>query len=94
MLRFYIYPSTYAGSVLIIMGFRAFNAVLKALVLFHQQTVKQPISSQPVPSEILYNSKFFPYFKDCVGAVDGTYIHAHISRSKQAAWRNRKGYIS
>jgi hypothetical protein len=92
--RFYIHPSINAGSVLTVMGFRAFNAVLKALVLLHQQIIEQPTPSQPVPSEILHNSKFFPYFKDCVGAVDGTHIHAHIPRSEQAAWRNRKGYIS
>jgi hypothetical protein len=43
--RFYTYPSTKAGSILTIMGFRVFNAVLKALVLLYRQTVKQPISS-------------------------------------------------
>jgi hypothetical protein len=68
--------------------------VLNALVILHFQTVRQPASTDPVPDEIQQNTKFWPYFKDCIGAVDGTHIHAHIPIAEQAAWRNRKGFIS
>jgi hypothetical protein len=68
--------------------------VLNALVLLHYQTVRQPAATHPIPDEILYNSKLWPYFKDCVGAIDGTHIHAHIPTTEQASWRNRKGFIS
>ncbi len=56
--------------------------------------MRQPLSDDPIPPEILQEPKFYPYFKDCVGAIDGTHIHAHIPISEQAAWRNRKGFIS
>jgi hypothetical protein len=36
----------------------------------------------------------YPYFKDCVGAVDGTHIHIYVPDQDKAAWRNRKGFHS
>ncbi len=33
-------------------------------------------------------------FNGCIGAIDGTHIHAFIPVSKQLRWRNRKGVIS
>jgi len=33
-------------------------------------------------------------FKDCLGAADGTHIHAHIPDGNQVRYRNRKGDIS
>lgn len=74
--------------------YRAFNHILNALVLLHSETVKQPEAELPIPREITDNPKLWPYFKDCVGAIDGTHIHAHIPAGEQAAWRNRKGYYS
>ena len=35
-----------------------------------------------------------PYFKDCIGALDGTHIEAHVSLSEQPRYRNRKGTLS
>jgi len=43
------------------------------------------------PYEVQRNSKFYPFFKDVLGAMDGTHIAAHISKSQVAAYRNRKG---
>ena len=34
-----------------------------------------------------------PYFKDCLGAADGTHIHAHVPDGDQVRYRNRKGDI-
>lgn len=34
--------------------------------------------SKGVPKKILENSKFSPYFDDCVGALDRSYIVAYI----------------
>jgi hypothetical protein len=68
--------------------------VLNALVILHFQTIRQPASTDPVPDEIQQNTKFWPYFKDCIGAIDGTHIHAYIPTAEQATWRNRKGFIS
>jgi len=57
---------------------RAFNNVLDAMVELYTAIVKQPAASQPTPPRIRNDPKMFPYFKDCLGAADGTHIHAHI----------------
>jgi hypothetical protein len=75
-------------------NYRAFNAVLNALVLLHSEIVKQPTAELPIPATIKDNTKLWPYFKDCVGAIDGTHIRAHVPTLGAAAWRNRKGFYS
>ena len=53
-----------------------------------------PQSNTSLSSRIARNPKYYPFFKDCIGALDGSHISAFIPLSKQAAWRNRKGSIS
>lgn len=36
----------------------------------------------------------YPYFKDCIGTLDGTLIPAKIPMSEQTPFRSRKGEIS
>ncbi len=43
---------------------------------FYSKYVHLPTVGDPVPTHILDNPKFFPYFKDCDGAFDGTHIAA------------------
>jgi hypothetical protein len=73
---------------------RAFHDILKALVRLHKEVVQQPKSHDPTPIEIVDNPKLWPYFKDCIGAVDGTHIHIYVPTKVQAPWRNRKGFHS
>ncbi|XP_023633876.1 uncharacterized protein LOC111829329 [Capsella rubella] len=47
-----------------------------------------------VPSKIRESTRFYPYFKDCVGAIDGTHIPAMIVGNETASYRNRKGILS
>jgi hypothetical protein len=35
-----------------------------------------------------------PYFKDCIGAIDGTHLPVHISPEDQPRFRDRKSNIS
>ena len=35
-----------------------------------------------------------PYFKDCLGALDGTHIAAHVPATECIPFRNRKGFLS
>jgi len=72
---------------------RHFNSVLQALVTLAPEYIRPPNPSI-VPPEISANPKFFPYFKDCIGAIDGTHIPANIPLDQQASFRNRKGFIS
>lgn len=72
---------------------RHFTSVLDALITLSPEYIQLPNPST-IPSEIFTNSKFFPYFKDCIGAIDGTHISASITPDQQAPFRNRKGSIS
>ncbi|CAM0907444.1 unnamed protein product [Alopecurus aequalis] len=40
------------------------------------------------------DDRFFPYFKNCIGAIDGSHVPVTISSHLQAPWRNRKGSLS
>jgi hypothetical protein len=61
---------------------------------FYTAHVRQPVASDPIPPQIRGNSKFFPFFKDAVGAIDGSHIHSSPPASMREACRNRKGFIS
>ena len=50
--------------------------------------------SDPVPTQIANSAKFSPFFNDCIGALDGTHIHAVILLALQGPYRNRKKFIS
>ena len=46
-----------------------------------------------VPDQISGNSKFYPYFKDCLAAVDGTHFAEFCSAEDAVRKRNRKGKL-
>ncbi|KAL5730891.1 hypothetical protein ACHQM5_003675 [Ranunculus cassubicifolius] len=68
---------------------RHFNNVLDAIVALSGEFF-QPADSS-TPPEILQDSRFYPYFKDCVGAIDGTHIPALINSNDKVPFINRKG---
>ncbi|XP_024046603.1 putative nuclease HARBI1 [Citrus clementina] len=43
------------------------------------------------PKEIYEDSRYMPYFKDCIGAIDGVHIPASISPEDQISFIGRKG---
>jgi hypothetical protein len=43
-----------------------------------------------VPRKILDDERYWPYFKNCIGAIDGTHIPIKISLSKQIPYIGRK----
>ena len=47
-----------------------------------------------IPPEICDNPRFYPFFKDCRGAVDGSLLDAFVSQNDMAQYRSRKGRIS
>lgn len=75
---------------------RAVHRVLDSLTSpgIYRDLIKLPTSNSPVPDEIRMSKKFFPWFKDCLGAIDGTHIPMHVPEALRAAYRNRKGDIS
>ncbi|KAL5700150.1 hypothetical protein ACHQM5_025633 [Ranunculus cassubicifolius] len=69
---------------------RHFNNVLREISEFSISMIRPP-SFAVVPSNIRRNPKYWPYFKGCIGAIDGTHIAAHIPLAEQVSFRGRKG---
>ncbi|KAH7849523.1 hypothetical protein Vadar_019079 [Vaccinium darrowii] len=54
----------------------------------------RPPDLHVTPPEILNDDRYFPWFQDCVGAIDGTQIEAWVPRNRQVASRGRKPTIT
>lgn len=71
-----------------------FQRVLTVLVSLSYQEIKLSSFLGTHP-QIQNNRKYFPYFKDCIGAIDGTHIPVIVTKhDRPDAWRNRKGFMS
>ncbi|OCH90991.1 hypothetical protein OBBRIDRAFT_709264, partial [Obba rivulosa] len=57
---------------------------------FYNGNLHLPISTDSISSYIATNPGFYPFFADCVGAIDGTHIHLFTSEAAHNATRNRK----
>jgi len=62
-----------------------FDSVLNALVKLHGTVVYLP--GNQYPYEIAKNRKFYLYFKNALGAIEGTNIMAHISSNQVTPFR-------
>jgi hypothetical protein len=74
------------------------HQVNNALVKLHRQYVQMPPKDAPTPTKIQGNTRWWPYFDDCIGAVDDTLIEACIGGDDKdfngiESWRCRKGYL-
>ncbi|KAL9808897.1 putative harbinger transposase-derived nuclease domain-containing protein [Arabidopsis thaliana] len=69
-----------------------FHKALKALAFLAPSWMAKP--EVRVPAKIRESTSFYPYFKDCIGAIDGTHIFAMVPTCDAASFRNRKGFIS
>ena len=72
---------------------KCFYLILSALQTLYNEVVKAP-QPEVVQSEIEDDPRMFPFFRDCLGAIDGTHIAAHVPRSEQVPFSNRKGNIT
>ncbi|PPD69871.1 hypothetical protein GOBAR_DD33248 [Gossypium barbadense] len=66
-----------------------FRVVLRAILKLYRLVIRLPDES--TPSEIRNNPRFYPYFKDCIGALDETHIRASVPLSMQGRFCSRKG---
>ncbi|MQL88946.1 hypothetical protein Taro_021517, partial [Colocasia esculenta] len=69
------------------------NHVIKAIALLRFTYIVLPTGTDPIHPRIRHDDRFYPYFKDAIGAIDGTYIPAHVLKDKQARYRNKKNVI-
>ncbi len=60
----------------------------------YTDTVKLPSENSPVPPEIRNNPKFYPFFKDALGATDGSHFNCCPSAEERQANRDRKGSLT
>ncbi|KAJ1691833.1 hypothetical protein LUZ63_015988 [Rhynchospora breviuscula] len=68
---------------------RDFHRVINAIIELEATYFKQPDGST-TPSEITNNSRFYPYFKDCIGAIDGTHFRVKVNSKEAPKYRGRK----
>ncbi|KAG8472931.1 hypothetical protein CXB51_035057 [Gossypium anomalum] len=68
---------------------RYFRVVLRAILKLYKLVIRLP--NESTLSEIRNNPRFYPYFKDCIGALDGTYVNASIPLNIQGRFCSRKG---
>lgn len=61
---------------------------------FYTDYVRLPDVNDPIPPEIRQNPKFFPFFKDALGAIDGTHINCTPTAEQRQAIRDRKGALT
>jgi hypothetical protein len=68
--------------------------VLESIMVIYPTVVVSPNSSCDIPYEIHSNPKMFPFFEQCIGALDGTHISAIPPKGGEKPFRNRKGFKS
>ncbi|KAL0925196.1 hypothetical protein M5K25_003510 [Dendrobium thyrsiflorum] len=73
---------------------RYFNAVLRALVSFADEFINLPQGDVECHPFVRSNAQFYPFFKNAIGAIDGTHIPAVVNNNLQNRYRNRKGFTS
>ncbi|KAH9780788.1 DDE Tnp4 domain-containing protein [Citrus sinensis] len=68
---------------------RYFNSVLKGVLRLQSLLLKAP---EPVPEN--YTDGRWRWFKNCLGALDGTYIRVRVPENDKPRYRTRKGEIA
>ena len=61
---------------------------------FYTRYVQQPSADDPTPRQIRSNPKFYPFFHDVIGAIDGCHFLCHPLSLDRASHRNHKGFTS
>jgi DDE superfamily endonuclease len=61
---------------------------------FYQKYVWQPSARHPTPRQIRSDSKFFPFFRDAIGAINGCHFLCNPPSRDRGSHRNRKGFTS
>ncbi|XP_038693816.1 protein ALP1-like [Tripterygium wilfordii] len=71
---------------------RQFHNVLSSLIRMSDDIIRpRDPTYSTVPKYIEEDDKYFPYFRDCIGAIDGTHIHASVPNDDRTRFIGRKG---
>jgi hypothetical protein len=76
--------------------FRILHCILNLLMSssFYDTYVQLPNADTLLASEIQDNPKLYPFFKDCIGSIDGTHLDAFVPDNAVACYQNWKGRLS
>ncbi|XP_057453150.1 uncharacterized protein LOC130745015 [Lotus japonicus] len=69
-----------------------FKEVLRAVCRLGKELIRP--DSTNLPDSIKSNHKYYPWFKNSIGAIDGTHISAWVPADKQMSCRGRKTTIT
>ena len=61
---------------------------------FYNRHVRRSTANDPVSPKLHGSGKLWPFFRGCLGAIDGSHIHISPPASVQSLYRNRKGFLS
>ncbi|WCJ24493.1 hypothetical protein M5689_006451 [Euphorbia peplus] len=71
---------------------RIFHEVLRVMIQFSIYLIKPKDQTfATTPAEILNDERYMPYFKDCIGAIDGTHVLACVNEKEIVRFIGRKG---
>uniref|UniRef100_A0A8R7PAM6 DUF8040 domain-containing protein n=1 Tax=Triticum urartu TaxID=4572 RepID=A0A8R7PAM6_TRIUA len=69
-----------------------FRKALHAIGELRNDYIRPP--SLETPAKIAGNHRFDPYFKDCIGAIDGTHVRAGVTKDVEPSFRGRKAFTT
>jgi len=74
------------------------HLVLDAIIQLEESYINQPSKANagyiPVPPEIIKSTKFYPYFQNCIGALDGSLVPVTVPSKVSFVYRCRKGFTA
>ena len=78
-----------------IIACRCIHWILDTLTLekVYSTYVKLPTCSSPVPYKIRESTDFWPYLKDCIGAIDRSHIPTFIPELMHAWFQDENGQV-
>jgi hypothetical protein len=73
---------------------RKFNEVLDSITLLAADVIKATDPQFRTVHPRLQEARFWPHFKDCIGAIDGSHIPVTVPLREQPKYIGRHGYPS
>ncbi|XP_021757967.1 uncharacterized protein LOC110723003 [Chenopodium quinoa] len=68
---------------------RHFRKVLYAIASLSKHWIVPPAFDE-TPPEIKNNPRYYPIFKNCIGAIDGTHVSARVPQDDQIPYRGKE----
>ena len=73
---------------------KAFKAILHAMILLYCEVIQLLGPNRPLDKRIAGDPKYFPFFNNCISALNNIYIYAYLPVELTSLFKNRKGFLS